>query len=121
MLKKLRSDHIYPTSHSLMNVRLAAQVLSSSVAKVMNLHGGEEAKETAKFIAKMDRCFFLPLNTRSLTEGIETQKDSLLPYTDMNDIRFNFLDEFLRYLEQWKISVQTRPGNFTASQRSKNC
>lgn len=117
MLRKLRNDHIYQTSHSLMNVRLAAQVLSSSVAKVMNLHGGEEAKETAKYIANMDR-FFDCLNTRSLTEGIETQKDSLPPYTDMNDIRFNFLDEFLRYLEQWKISVQTRPGNFTASQRS---
>ena len=59
MLKKLRSDHIYPTSHSLTNVRLAARVLSSSVAKVMNLHGGEEAKETAKFIAKMDSFFCL--------------------------------------------------------------
>ena len=56
------------------------------------------------------------LNTRSLTEGIKTRKDSLLPYTDRNDVRFNFLGEFLKYLEQWKISVQTRPGNVTASE-----
>ena len=55
MLRKLQNDHSYLTSHCLMNVRLAALVLSSSVAKVMNVHGGEEAKETAKFIANMDR------------------------------------------------------------------
>ena len=101
-----------------MNVRLAAQVLCSSVAKVMNLHEGEEAKETAKFIANMDR-FFDCLNTRTLTEGVKTRKDDLLPYTDRNDERFNFLNEFLRYLEQWKTSVQTRPGNFNASERAK--
>lgn len=52
-LRKLRNDHIIYldlTSHAMMNVSLAAQVLSSSVAKVMNEDGGEEAKETANFI-----------------------------------------------------------------------
>ena len=63
--------------------------------------------------------FFYFLNTRSLTEGVKAQKDNLLPDSDSYDERFNFLNEFFRYLEQWKTSVQTRPGNFTASERAK--
>ena len=118
MLRKLRNDHIYLTGRSMMNVRLAAQVLSNSVAVTMNLHGGEEAKETANFISLMNR-FFDCLNARSRTEGIETRNDSLLPYSDTNDPRFGFLDEFLAYLEAWKTSVQTRPGTFSAVERSK--
>ena len=118
MLRKLRNDHIYLTGHSMMNVRLAAQVLSNSVAVTMNLHGGEEAKETANFISLMNR-FFDCLNARFRTEGIETRNDSLLPYSDTNDPRFGFLDEFLAYLEAWKTSVQTRPGTFSAVEHSK--
>ena len=42
--------------YSKMNVRLAAQVLSSTVSKVLLAYGPPEAAETAHFCSLMD-CF----------------------------------------------------------------
>ena len=46
-----------------MNVQLAAQVLSESVARIMGEYGPPEALETAKIIGLMDR-FFDSCNVR---------------------------------------------------------
>ena len=54
---KLTYDHICLTPASTMNVRLAAQVLSSSVGKDMLEYSGPECSETANFILKMDKFF----------------------------------------------------------------
>ena len=44
------------------------------------------------------------LNVRNQYEGICKKKDSLLPYTDENDVRF----EWLPYLQNWKSSITKR-------------
>lgn len=115
---KLTNEHISLTSHSMMNVRLAAQVLSRSVGLVIQNYGGDESSETAKFILLMDR-FFDCLNTRSLDEHIVTSKPDLAPYKKDDDARFEFLDTFERYLNDWKNSVYEREGNFQLSDRAK--
>ena len=67
----------------------------------------------------MDR-FFDCLNSRNLLEGARFRKPDLLPYTNVNDPRFTFLEgEFLKYLDDWKTSVDNRPGPFTQSERQK--
>lgn len=115
----LTADHINLTSHSVMNVRLAAQVLSHQVGRVMQEYGGPEQQETARFILLMDR-FFDCLNSRNLLEGKRFRKPDLLPYTHVSDIRFDFLQgEFLQYLEDWRSSVQNRQGQFSAGERQK--
>ncbi|KAK7112314.1 uncharacterized protein [Littorina saxatilis] len=101
-----------------MSVRLAAQVLSRSVGLVMQSYGSEECQETAKFILYMDR-FFDCLNGRSASEAAEKKKPDLRPYTHKDDPRFEFFDEFLTYLNEWKASVLTRQGNFTQIEKSK--
>ena len=53
---KLSNEHIKLTTYSKMNVRLAAQVLSSTVSKVLLAYGPPEAAETAHFCSLMD-CF----------------------------------------------------------------
>ena len=73
-----------------MNVRLAAQVLSSSIGKVMLEYSDPECSETANFIFKMDK-FFYCLNVWSLHEGIRKRNNNVLPYRDINDERFTFL------------------------------
>lgn len=115
---KLTYDHIFLTASSTMNVRLAAQVLSSSVGKVMLEYGGEECTETAGFIIKMDT-FFDCLNVRSLDEGVKKRKKNLLPFKDLDDERFTFLKDFLDFLFSWKSAVLNRPGNFTPAERAK--
>ena len=53
----------------------------------MAAYGGDDAQETAGFILLMDR-FFDCLNVRSDVEGQRRRKPDMLPYTDVNDARF---------------------------------
>ena len=116
---KLTADHVNLTPYSVMNVRLAAQVLSFTVGRIMQAYCGPESGETAKFILLMDR-FFDCLNTRSKKEAIYERKPDLLPYTSIDDPRFEFLEsEFLGYVNEWKENVRLRPGEYTKAQRSK--
>ena len=57
IMPKLSNEHIKLTPYSKMNVRLAAQVLSSTVSKVLLAYGPPEAAEAARFCSLMD-CFF---------------------------------------------------------------
>ena len=49
------------------------QVLSESVSKAVFLTGGEEATETATFVAMVDK-FFDCLNVHNYTHGIHSRK-----------------------------------------------
>ena len=72
-LPKVTNEHISLTSYSVMRVNLAAQVMSSSVSKVMLAYNPFEALETARFIGLVDK-FFDCFNTRSLHEAEFEQK-----------------------------------------------
>ena len=66
----------------------------------------------------MDR-FFDCLNVSNRKEWQEKQKDFLKLYESVDDIRFEWLDSFLLYFEQWKESIQNRDdSNYTAHARS---
>ena len=49
LLPKITYEHIKLTSYSIMNVKLAAQVLSSTVSNVLSNYVSPDATETAKF------------------------------------------------------------------------
>jgi Transposase protein len=118
-LTRITHDHLYLTPTSLMRVKLAAQVLSKSMATAMAKLVGKEASETVNFIKIFDK-FFDVLNTRHLREGIFKRNPDLNPFTSPDDPRLHWLnDEFLGYLEEWKSEVKERPGNFTTQHRSK--
>ena len=68
---KLPADHIHLNPHSVMNVRLAAQVLSHQVGSVMQQYGTPGSQVTTKFILLMDR-FFDCLNSSNLSEADRT-------------------------------------------------
>ena len=53
----------------------------------MSAYGGEDCKETARFIKYMDQ-FFDCLNGRSLEEAEHTRKPFLAPYRSEDDERF---------------------------------
>lgn len=118
-LPKLTYDHIKLTPYSVMNVRLAAQILSSTVGKILLQFGPAEASETASFCLLMDK-FFDCMNVRNTKEWNLKQKPFLKPYSSVNDERFDWLrDTFLKYFEDWKYSIENRQGNFTANAQSK--
>ena len=53
---RLNQDHINLTPYSVMNVRLAAQVLSETVGNILKEFGSADATETSELILKMDKC-----------------------------------------------------------------
>lgn len=66
-VSKLTSRHVKLTSYSKMSVKLAAQILSESVGKLMlkeiDKAKASEMEETARFVLMMDRWFDY-MNTR---------------------------------------------------------
>eukprot|EP00731_Ephydatia_muelleri_P018846 Em0011g886a len=108
IVPKLKYEHIHLIPFSKMRVDLAAQVLSESVAKAMELTGGPVVSETVKFITMMDK-FFDCLNVDNYSSGYTQRKPFKQPYRSANDFRLNWLEkEFLPYLDQWEQSVLCR-------------
>ena len=113
LVPKITNEHIKLTPYSLMNVKLAVQVLSDSVYQALTTYGPPEAVETARF-CKMFDSFFDCINVRNTCEVILKRKPFLKPYESLDDERFTWLIEtFLKYFTDWKASVEIRPGQFT--------
>ena len=87
LLPKLTYEHINLNSYSIIRVNLAAQVLSATVAAVLQSFGPPEAAATAKFCKMVDG-FFDCLNARSTKEHERKRKPFLAPYTFLSDERF---------------------------------
>jgi hypothetical protein len=118
LLPKLTYEHVNLTPFSVMNVRLAAQVLSTTVSNVIKAYSPPDAAGTAKYCSMMDS-FFDILNIRNTVEGKHKRKPFLEPFRSVNDSRFQWLqDVFLPYFESWRQSIKNRPGNFTANDRN---
>ena len=67
-LPKLSYDHMKISSYSVMNVRIVAQVLSSTVSQVLRNFVPPDAAGTATFCSMMDSVFGV-LNICNTTEG----------------------------------------------------
>ena len=117
-------------------------MLSESVAKALELTGGEEVTETVKFIKMMDH-FFDCLNVNNFHTGKQKRKQLQDPYRSGDDFRLKVIfifvcptsimlhavttfatnpmqwleDEFLGYLQNWEGLVMAQSG---LSMKEKN-
>ena len=118
LLPRILTDHIELNSYSVMRVDLATQVLSSTMANALTEFGPTETAEM-KESQMMDK-FFDCFNVRSITEGKRKRKDFMLPYQDINDQQFQWLEnDLFNYFQDWKGSTEQHPGNFTVNARSR--
>ncbi|XP_069106990.1 uncharacterized protein [Argopecten irradians] len=116
---KLTRGHVSMTSYSCMKVCLAAQVMSDSVGTALEMMYGDNVSETINFIRTINK-FFDCLNVRNLFEGRNTRNPNLNPYREVDDERLTWLlEDFLNYFEEWKQSIERRPGDFTAAQKQE--
>ena len=119
LLPRLSYDHVKLTPYSVMRVNLAAQILSSTMAVVLQNYGSPNFQGTARYCDIIDK-FFDCANVRNSTEGERTRKNFRKPYTSVNDERFEWLEkDFLGYFAAGKQSINMRPGNFTQNARSR--
>lgn len=72
---------------------LVLQVLSDSVSKALEMTGGKDAQETAKFVGMFDK-FFDCLNVNSFIKGKHSRKAFQNPYRSATDFRLKVLHCF---------------------------
>ena len=78
-LPKLRDTHFSLTAYPVMNVKLAVQLLSSSVGNILKEFCPPEASSTAEFCTLMNT-FFDCRNIRNKEEYKIKRKPNLKPY-----------------------------------------
>ena len=101
LLPKITYGHVYLTPYSVMNVRLAAQVLSTIVSKVLYNYGPGDATGTTEFYLMFDK-FFNIMNASSATASSRELKPFNASFSSTDDPRFSWLkNQFLKYFEDW--------------------
>ncbi|CAB3977284.1 Hypothetical predicted protein [Paramuricea clavata] len=103
-----------------MEVKLAVQVLSKSVAIALRESGKEDVTGTAQFCEMMNG-FFDCTNVRSLIEHIRKNNSFIMPYKSPVDEQLTWLIErcFPHYLESCKQITLTHEGEYTPNARHK--
>ena len=102
-----------------MKVKYAVHILSKTMTVALSTLEMPERTATAEY-CEMINSFFDCLKVRSLTEGRRKTKPFLEPYVNQSEAKFTWLIEnFLEYFNTWKESIETRPGKFTATAKSK--
>ena len=116
---KLKEEHVYLNPYSKMNVRLATQVLSDTVARYFYAYHTDEYHGTAEFCSMMDK-FFDIFNVKNNVEHISKSKAFLRPFSSSDDSRLVWLMEvFLPYFEHWRDSINKREGKFSLTDKQK--
>ena len=58
------------------------------------------------------------MNVRNTQEHLLKRKPFLRPYDKEDDPRFEWLDSFIQYLDDWKSSIDDRKGAFTQTDKN---
>ena len=103
-----------------MNVRLAAQVLSTTVSKVLANYGPADAAGTAEFCLVFDKCFDI-MNVSSTTASSREFKSFKAPFSSTDDPGFSWLkNQFSKYFEDWLRSIEENQGHIQ-NLRNRRC
>ena len=98
---------------------MGVNLLSSTMFNVLSHYGGDEVAGTSTFCEMFD-IFSDCLNVRSVNEHIKKRKPYLVPYTNIHDSSFNWLEnDLLQYFINWEEIIENRSGKFTQNAKSK--
>ncbi|KAE8740549.1 hypothetical protein FOCC_FOCC013930 [Frankliniella occidentalis] len=111
---KLNPMNVAPDSYARMKLKVAAQVLSNTVCQDMRSQKWPDAAETENFIEKVNEWFDC-LNGAHSSQGKKTNNPNLAPYTSENDVRFETLDRFLEYLNEWEEEAKNSNQSFNST------
>ena len=114
---KLNAQNVFLNGYSKMKVKYAAQVLSATIARMLERKKWLGTEETIIFIRKVND-FFDMLNGAHSKQGKRKRNPNLDPYCSKEDPRFEELAKFLLYLQEWKEDAESAvaAGNKTVDQ-----
>ncbi|XP_022110831.1 uncharacterized protein LOC110990247 [Acanthaster planci] len=119
-LHKLTYEHLHLTPALRMQVYMAVQVLSTSVANAMKAHGKHDTRSAEMFISYFDK-FFDCLNVSNPHDGAFKRKPALEPYRSSDDWRFEWLQkDFVGFLKEWQQELASNP-HLDPKTRSNMC
>lgn len=102
---KLNAMNVYPDSYARMKVKFAGQALSATVCKDIRSENWPDATQTALFIEYVNDWFDC-LNGAHSFMAKRTANTKIAPYTVKDDPRFDLLDKFMVYLNEWQNEAQ---------------
>ena len=113
---KLNMNIVYLIPYSVINVRLAAQTLSTTVSKLVSNYGSADA---AKFWLMLNTFFNLMNVSKTTALSCELKPfNAPFPWTD--DYEFSLLkNPFLKNFDEWFRSIEARPEACTKSVKQK--
>ena len=102
-----------------MNVRLVAEVISTTVGKVLSNYGPADTAGTDEFCLMFDK-FFDIMNVSSTTASSRELKPFNTPFLSTDDPWFSGLkNQFLKNFKDWLRSIEKRLGAYTKSEKHK--
>ena len=111
----LKLDHIKLTPHAVMNVRLATQIIRDTVGKTLHDFEPKESVETSNLCLYIDK-FFDCCNVSHTKYRMVNRQG----FKHKDDERLRWLiEEFLKCVFDWKLSIDKREGNYTSIERNK--
>ena len=128
LLPNITLEHINLTSYSKMNVRLAVQVLSSTINNVLREFAPSYTVGTSKYCEYINNLLdclnvCVPNAIELIEDGkvVNKKRNTFVePYKHLNDFRFSWLkNDFLQYFEHWLHSIENRPGTFSKEKHAK--
>ena len=117
LLPKITYEHVSLTPYSVMNVRSSAQVLSTTVSKVLSNYANTAG--IAEFCWLFDK-FFDIMDFSSTTASPCELKPFNTAFSSTVDPWFSWLkNQFLKYFEDWLRLIEERPGAYKKSEKQK--
>ncbi|KAK3932664.1 Transposable element P transposase [Frankliniella fusca] len=110
---QLNAQNVFINGYSKMKVKYAAQVLSRTVAHHLEEWKGESKRERVDFIRRVND-FFDMLNGAHSEQAGRTLNLNLQAYYSPNDQRFQKLEDFVAYLDDWKKEAEALDKNNTS-------
>lgn len=99
LLPKLQRDRVFVTTYNRINVRLAVQMLSKSVANTVRKYYPFETHKDAEFSEMINNLFYI-FSVRN-SEGFKTENSFLKLFTSNANERFEWLcHTFLPYFRK---------------------
>lgn len=117
-LPRIKHEHIHLSPQLRMRVKLAAQVLSTSMSNAIIARGLDHMSETSNFCKQFDSWFDC-LNGRYMFGGIQKRNLNLQPYHKLDDRRFHWLEtDFLGWIKGWETEINDLP-DLTKAEKNK--
>jgi hypothetical protein len=112
-VRKLTQRHLEPTKIERQNVQRALDIFSRPMASALESYrrlkvsGFLGSEETISFLLKIIKWFEIH-DVCNVTQAIYQRLPNKAPFTSKDDLRLQWLRDFIKWLENWKMNAEEK-------------